>query len=126
LSTTDRHAPGDGPYVSRDVCESLRQEQRDANARTWQEIRGLRRLVIVLVAGGQLLSGGMNVAGVAYWLDRHAAQPHPSAVEMVAAVRHEARQDLKDLRREMYELVLAVRPRQGELGPPGPHEGDTQ
>jgi len=127
LSTTDRNTSDGGPYVSRDVCEAFRREQRDANARTWQEIRGLRRLVILLVVGGQLFTGGLNVAGVTYWLEQHAALPHPSAVEMVAAIRDEARQDLKDLRREMYELVLSVSPRLVQPGPQArPNEGDAQ
>ena len=127
MSTTDRNTSDGGPYVSRDVCEAFRREQRDANARTWQEIRGLRRLVILLVVGGQLFTGGLNVAGITYWLEQHAALPHPSAVEMVAAIRDEARQDLKDLRREMYELVLSVSPRLVQPGPQArPNEGDAQ
>jgi len=120
-------APVPGPYVSRDVCEAFRQEQRGANARTWQEIRILRRLVILLVVGGQLFSGGLNVASVGYWLEQHAALPHASAVEMVAAARDEARQDLRDVRREMYELVLSVTARSGQPMPfPGPNEGGTE
>ena len=127
MSTTDRNTSDGGPYVSRDVCEAFRQEQRDANSRTWQEIRGLRRLVILLVVGGQLFSGGLNVAGVTYWLEQHAARPHASVTRMVTAARDEARQDLKDLRREVYELVLSVRPRLVQPGPlAGPNEGDTQ
>ena len=127
MSTTGRNTSDGSPYVSRDVCEAFRQEQRDANARTWQEIRGLRRLVILLVVGGQLFTGGLNVAGITYWLEQHAALPHPSAVEMVAAIRDEARQDLKDLRREMYELVLSVSPRLVQPGPQArPNEGDAQ
>jgi len=127
LSTTDRNTPDGGPYVSRDVCEAFRREQRDANARTWQEIRGLRRLVILLVVGGQLFSGGLNVAGVTYWLDQYAARPHAAVTRMVTAARDEARQDLKDLRREMYALVLSVRSRYGELGPQSElNEGDAQ
>lgn len=127
MSTTDRNTSDGGPYVSRNVCEAFRQEQRDANSRTWQEIRGLRRLVILLVVGGQLFSGGLNVAGVTYWLEQHAARPHASVTRMVTAARDEARQDLKDLRREVYELVLSVRPRLVQPGPlAGPNEGDTQ
>lgn len=127
MSTTDRNTSDGGPYVSRDVCEAFRQEQRDANSRTWQEIRGLRRLVILLVVGGQLFSGGLNVAGVTYWLDQYAARPHAAVTRMVAAARDEARQDLKDLQREMYELVLSVRHRLAEPGPPAaPNEGDAQ
>ncbi len=127
MSTTDKRPADGGPYVSRDVCEAFRQEQRDANARTWQEIRALRRLVILLVVGGQLFSGGLNVAGVTYWLEERAARPHPSAVKMVTAARDEARQDLKDLRREMHELVLSVMPRPGESPPCiGPNEGDRE
>ena len=119
--------PVPGPYVSCDVCEAFRQEQRDANTRTWQEIRTLRRLVILLVVGGQLFSGGLNVASVAYWLEQHAARPHASTVEMVAAARDEARQDVRDVRREMYELVRSVMPRSGEPMPfAGPNEGDTE
>jgi hypothetical protein len=94
--------------VTRDVCETIHTEQREANARTWDEIRTLRRLVIVLVVGGQLFSGGVNLAGFAYWLQQHAAQPHTATVQMMAAVRTETREDLRDLRREMNDLVASV------------------
>jgi hypothetical protein len=110
LSTTDKLPSVGGPYVTRDVCEAVHGDQRDANARTWEEIRTLRRLVIGLVVGGQLFSGGLNVAGVAYWLGQHAAQPHPSTVQMVATARAEAREDVRELRREVRELAAAPAP----------------
>jgi len=108
LSTTDKLAPGLGPYVTRDVCEAVHAEQREANQRTWDEIRTLRRLVIALVVGGQLFSSGLNLAGFGYWLEQHSAQPHPATVQMVAAVRDETREDLRDLRREMREWLASV------------------
>ena len=59
--------------------------------------------------------------------EQHAARPHASTVEMVAAARDEARQDVRDVRREMYELVRSVMPRSGEPTPfAGPNEGDTE
>jgi hypothetical protein len=100
LSTTDN-------FVTRDVCETIHGEQREANQRTWEEIRTLRRLVIALVVGGQLFSGGLNLAGFTYWLQQHTAQPHPATIQMMADVRVEMREDLRDLRREMRELAAA-------------------
>lgn len=108
MSTTDKLAPGLGPYVTRDVCEAVHAEQREANQHTWDEIRTLRRLVIALVIGGQLFSGGLNLAGFGYWLEQHSAQPHPATVQMVAAVRAETREDLRDLRREMREWLASA------------------
>jgi len=102
--------PGEG-YVSREVCDAFRLEQREANARTWQELRSLRRVVILLVVGGQLFAGGLNVAGFAYWIDRHAAHPHASTLEMIADARAETREDLRDLRREIRDLAVLVLPR---------------
>jgi len=114
LSTADRFASGRGPYVTREVCEALHAEQREANRRTWDELRGLRRLVILLVVGGQLFSGGVNLAGVGYWLRAHETGPHPGTVEMVEAVRGEVREDLRDLRREVKDLVATLMaPRDG-------------
>ena len=108
MSTTDRFASGRGPYVTREVCEALHAEQREANRRTWDELRGLRRLVILLVVGGQLFSGGVNLAGVGYWLRAHETGPHPGTVEMVETVRGEVREDLRDLRREVKDLVATL------------------
>ena len=108
MSTTDKFATGRGPYVTREVCEALHAEQREANRRTWDELRGLRRLVILLVVGGQLFSGGVNLAGLGYWLQSHEARPHPGTVEMVEAVRGEVREDLRDLRREVQDLVATL------------------
>jgi len=128
LSTTDdapRGPPAARPaeaYVSREVCDAFRQEQREANSRTWQELRSLRRLVILLVVGGQLFGGGLNVAGFAYWIDRHAAHPHASTLEMLADARAETREDLRDLRREIRDL--AVRVLQGVPADPPPAESD--
>ncbi len=108
MSTTDRLPELSGPYVTRDVCAAVHAEQREANERTWDEIRSLRRLVIALVVGGQLFGGGLNLAGFGYWLQQHASQPHPATVQMVAAARAEAREDLRDLRREVHELATSV------------------
>ena len=119
MSTTPEGRPGAVAYVPRDVCDAFRTEQRDANARTWQELRALRRLVILLVVGGHLFSGSVNMAGFGYWLDRHAAQPHPSTERLVAAVRAETRQDIADLRRELHDLLVSL------LARPGDHEPTT-
>jgi len=116
LSTTAKPPRNPGTYVTRDVCEVLHGEQKDANERTWEEIRTLRRLVILLVVGGQLFSSGLNVAGLAYWLEQHAAQPHAATVQMLAATRAEVREDLRDLRREVRELA-ATTPKRPEPAP---------
>jgi len=112
LSTNDTPsttAPApDHLYVERGTCEAFRHEQREANARTWQELRSLRRLVIMLVVGGHLFAGGVNVAGFGYWIDRHAAQPHASTLRLIAEARTETREDLRDLRREVHDLVVSV------------------
>lgn len=113
MSTTVEPPGIRGPYVTRDACEALHGEQREANERTWEEIRALRRLVIMLLVGGQLLTAGLNVASVAYWLEQHTAQPHPATVQMLATARAEVREDLRDLRREVRDLAQAV------LSPPG-------
>jgi len=122
LSTAPDRPEGRPPYVTRDVCQTIHAEQREANTRTWEEIRGLRRLVIMLVIGGQLFTGGLNLAGFGYWLQQHAAQPHAGSIAMMAAVRAETREDLRDLRREMHDLVasLTARPDAGRSGPDGP------
>jgi hypothetical protein len=130
LSTTAKPAGGRGPYVTRDACEKVHAEQREANARTWDELRTLRRLVIMLIVGGQVFSGGVNLAGFGYWLQQHSAQPHAATVQMMAAVRSESREDLRDLRREMHELVASVlaRPDAGRSppapAPAPPNQGD--
>jgi hypothetical protein len=103
--------------VTREVCQTTHYEQREANVRTWEEIRALRRLVIGLVVGGQLFSGGLNLAGFTYWLQQHAAQPHPATVQMVAEVRAETRQDLRDLRQEVRSLAASA-VHHGEPGRP--------
>jgi len=138
LTTTDdapRGAPAARPgeaYVSREVCDAFRLEQREANTRTWQELRSLRRVVILLVVGGQLFAGGLNVAGFAYWIDRHAAHPHASTLEMIADARAEMREDLRDLRREIRDLAVRVlqrapadqAPDESEAPEPQSDEGD--
>ena len=127
MSSTDRWGSGRGPFVTREVCEALHAEQRDANRRTWDELRGLRRLVILLVVGGQLFSGGVNLAGVGYWLQSHEARPHPGTVEMVEAVRGEVREDLRDLRREVKDLVASLAGRKEGVRPPqDAAEGDNR
>ncbi|MBL7140626.1 MAG: hypothetical protein ISS74_06930 [Planctomycetes bacterium] len=130
MTTTDdtpRGAPAGRPaeaYVSREVCDASRLEQREANTRTWQELRSLRRVVILLVVGGQLFAGGLNVAGFAYWIDRHAAHPHASTLEMIADARAETREDLRDLRREIRDLaVLVLQRAPAERNAPEPEEG---
>ena len=129
MSTNDNRAPAapgrDNLYVERDVCEAFRLEQREANARTWQELRSLRRLVIMLVVGGHLFASSVNVVGFGYWIDRHAAQPHPSTLRMIAEARTETREDLRDLRREVHDLVVSVlEEARGRREPPEPQEGD--
>jgi hypothetical protein len=110
--------------VEHDACDAYRAEMREAHARTWQELRSLRRLVILLVVGGQLFAGGVNLAGFGYWLDRHAAQPHPSTLRMIAEARAETRQDLRDLRREVRDLLVTVLERTGRRPePPAPEKG---
>jgi len=125
LSTTAKPPKTPVPFVTREVCNTLHSEQRSANERTWEEIRTLRRLVILLVVGGQLFSSGLNVAGLAYWLEQHTAQPHPATIQMLAAARTEVREDLRDLRREVRELAAAAlnRPQPGPSTDPS-RKGD--
>jgi hypothetical protein len=134
LSTTDNAGKAlrgtvvpRGPFVTREACATVHRDQREANERTWDEIRGLRRLVIGLVVGGQLFSGGVNFAGLAYWLQQHSAQPHPATVQLVTQARSEAREDVRDLRREVHEL-LAPTARRNEPGqaPAPTKEGASQ
>jgi len=126
LSTTDKWPATRGPYVTRDVCKTLHGEQREANRRTWDELRGLRRLVILLVVGGQLFSGGVNLAGLGYWLQTHEARPHRGTIEMVEAVRGEVREDLRDLRREVKDLVASAAGRKEGVRPSQPaSEGEN-
>ena len=125
-------AAGDAPaprrgqsYVERDVCDAFRAEQREAHARTWQELRSLRRLIIMLVVGGQLFAGGVNVAGFGYWIDRHAAQPHASSLRLIAESRTETRQDLRDLRREVHDLLVSVlKHTEDRRDAPAPEKGE--
>ena len=125
MSTTDRLSEARGPYVTRDMCAAVHAEQRQANERTWEELRGLRRLVITLVIGGQLFAGGLNFAGFGYWLQQHAAQPHPATVELVAQVRAEVREDLRDLRRETRELMTALAAAR-DPAIPAPKKGESR
>ena len=113
-------------YVDRDACDAFRAELRDAHARTWQELRSLRRLVILLVVGGQLFAGGVNVAGFGYWIDRHAAQPHASTLRLIAETRTETREDLRDLRREVHDLLVTVLKHAGDRPEsPAPEKGES-
>ena len=123
MNTTPRLADGRSAYVTRDICRALHGEQREANERTWEEIRTLRRLVILLLVGGQLLTTGLNVASVSYWLEQHTAQPHPVTVQMLATSRAEVREDLRDLRREVRELATAAL---GRPEPPAPSTPDKK
>jgi hypothetical protein len=110
--------------VQRDACDAFRTEQREAHDRTWQEVRSLRRLVILLVVGGQLFAGGVNVAGFGYWIDRHAAQPHPSTLRLIAESRAETREDLRDLRRDVRDLLVSVLKHTGDRPEaPSPEKG---
>ena len=119
MSTTAKQPQNPGVYVTRDVCEALHGDQKDANERTWEEIRTLRRLVILLVVGGQMFSSGLNVAGLAYWLDQHTAQPHPATVQLLAGTRVEMREDLRELRREVHELTATALKQQEPGSLPG-------
>lgn len=98
-------------YVTRDLCQAIQQEQREANRRTWEELRTLRRWVVLLVIGGHLFSGGLNLAGLHWWFEDQAAQPNTETVRMVAAVRAEIREDLRDLRRDLHDLESGARDR---------------
>jgi hypothetical protein len=118
LSTTAKPR-NPGAYVTRDVCEALHGDQKNANERTWEEIRTLRRLVILLVVGGQMFSSGLNVAGLAYWLEQHTAQPHPATAQLLAGTRVEMREDLRELRREVRELAATAMKRQESGSLPG-------
>ncbi|MBE3070552.1 MAG: hypothetical protein IMZ66_10000 [Planctomycetes bacterium] len=125
MSTAPETRAAPPRYVTRDLCETIHGEQREANARTWEEIRTLRRLVITLVVGGQLIAGGAHLAGLRYWLDQYVAQPRAATVQMVAEARAEAREDLKELRREFLNLL---RPAAGArpTSPEQPNEGDVR
>ena len=125
MSTTDEAARAGPAYVTRELCEAIRAEQRQANQRTWEELRGLRRLVITVVLGGQLVAGGLNVAGLAWWLDRHEAQIHPPAARAIEAVRAEARQDVRDLRGEVRECLAAIARRLDGRPAPAPNGKET-
>ncbi len=125
MSTTDDRKAARGPYVTRDLCETIHGEQREANTRTWDEIRGLRRLVITLVIGGQLFTGGLHLAGIRYWLQQYAALPRAASAQMVAEARAEAREDLKELRREMHEMLRSARAG-GTRPSDAPNEGDPE
>jgi hypothetical protein len=113
-------------YVRREVCQTTHAGQHEANQRTWDEIRSLRRLVIGLVIGGQIISGGLNLAGLSYWLQQHTAQPHPASLQLVAEVRNETREDLRDLRQEVRDLSAAVGRRPVPGRPPAPNEEGAQ
>lgn len=108
MSIASKRAEDGSEYVSRDMCETIHAEQQEANRRTYDEIRSLRRLVITLVVGGQLFTGGLNLAGIGYWLRQHEAMPHAATVEMIAVARAEQREDVRELRREIRELAGAL------------------
>lgn len=107
-SRPPREAPQSSPYVTRELCERIHAEQRDANRRTWEELRTLRRLVIAVVLGGQLLAAGLNVAGLAYWLEQHSEQTHPATARTIETVRREARQDVRELRGELRAALGTI------------------
>ncbi len=108
-----REAPQGSPYVTRELCERIHAEQREANRRTWEELRTLRRLVIAVVLGGQLLAAGLNVAGLAYWLEQHSEQTHPATARTIETVRREARQDVRELRGELRAALGTILGRLG-------------
>lgn len=127
MSSEHKSSDFDGQYVPRELCEAIHVEQREANTRTWDEIRMLRRLVIMLVVGGQLFTGGLNLAGMGYWLQQHAAQPHPATIQMIETLRTETRDELKELRREIHELTASVQRRSTPSPMAGqPNVGKTQ
>lgn len=124
---SERPAGGGGGYVSRDVCERIHAEQQEADRRTYEEIRSLRRLVITLVVGGQLFTGGLNLAGVGYWLRQHEAAPHAATVEMIGVARAEEREDVRELRCEIRDLAgLLAKPHGSGLPQARPDEGGAR
>jgi hypothetical protein len=126
LSTTDKRAAAPGPYVTRDLCEAIHAEQREANRRTWEELRTLRRLVVMIVLGGQLVAGGLNLAGIAYWLDQHAAHTHPVTAREIETVRTEARADVRDLRHEVRDCLATILRRLESGSARAPENKETQ
>ncbi len=114
--------PAASAYVTRELCERIHAEQRDANRRTWDELRTLRRLVITVVLGGQLLAAGLNVAGLAWWLDQHTAQTHPATARSIETVRAEARQDVREVRGELRAALAAILGRLDGEARPRMHE----
>ncbi len=128
MSTESEHqAGGGGEYVSRDVCARIHAEQQEADRRTYEEIRSLRRLVITLVVGGQLFTGGLNLAGVGYWLRQHEAVPHAATVEMIGVARAEEREDVRELRCEIRELTSSrTKPQESGLPQARPDEGGAR
>jgi uncharacterized membrane protein len=90
------------------MCEMIHAEQQEASRRTYEEIRGLRKLVITLIVGGQLFTGGLNLAGVGYWLRQHESAPHAATVQMIAAARAEEREDVRELRREILDVRMLL------------------
>ena len=101
-----------GPYVPRAMCEVIHGEQLEADRRMYEEVRGLRKLVITLIVGGQLFTGGLNLAGMSYWLHQHEATPHAATVQMIAAARAEEREDVRELRREIQDARTLLAKRQ--------------
>ncbi len=105
MSTTDDG--GRGAFVTREVCAAIHAEQQEANRRTWDELRGLRRLLVAVVLGGQLFAGGLQLAGTAWWFQEHAAHPHPVTARALEQVRAEVRQDLREMRADLRALSAA-------------------
>jgi uncharacterized membrane protein len=94
------------------MCEVIHGEQLEADRRMYEEVRGLRKLVITLIVGGQLFTGGLNLAGMSYWLHQHEATPHAATVQMIAAARAEEREDVRELRREIQDARTLLAKRQ--------------
>ena len=62
----------------------------------------------MIVLGGQLVAGGLNLAGIAYWLDQHAAHSHPVTAQAIETVRAEAREDVRELRHEVRDCLATI------------------
>jgi len=123
LSIANDGAGAGGPYVPRAMCEVIHGEQLEADRRMYEEVRGLRKLVIMLIVGGQLFAGGVNLAGIGYWLHQHEAAPHTATVQMIAAARAEEREDVRELRREIQDARTLLAKHQEPDKPTGSNEG---
>lgn len=62
-----QHCPMDR-FVNHDLCRAINTQHRDSFRLLFTEIRGLRRLVIALIIGGQLFASGAGFLSTHYWL----------------------------------------------------------